>query len=257
MRADGVGLQTYRVGEGDPIVLAHGFTDDARCLARLAAALASDYEVVLYDARGHGGSAASPSGYGIEDRVADLHGVLEAYELDDPVLFGHSMGGSTVANFAARHPERPRGVVLEDPAGMLGTPDHPSDERAAAVRHRVAEWQERGAEDVAADYDEYEDAVARRLGRARVACRPEIAEIARHGYPYADVVYPEIEVPTLVLKADAAPEQRAADVALAEALPDGRLVHVDGAGHTVLRDRFDAALAALRTFLHRIPDGRP
>lgn len=252
VETNGVALQTIRVGDGDPIVLAHGYTDDARCLARLADDLAADHEVVLYDARGHGGSEAPPDGYGIEDRVADLRGVVDAYDLQDPVLFGHSMGGSTVANFAARHPDRTRGIVLEDPAGMLGTPDDPSEERAAAVRDSIATWAERGGDAIAADYDEYDETVARRLADARLACRPEIAEIARIGYPHASEVYPRIEVPTLVLKADADPDDRTADFALADELQDGRLVHVHGAGHTVFRDRFDAALAELRTFLLRV-----
>lgn len=252
VESNGVAIQTYRVGEGDPIVLAHGYTDDARCLARVADDLAADHAVVLYDARGHGGSAAPPDGYGIEDRVADLLGVLDAYGLEDPVLFGHSMGGSTVANFAARHSDRVRGLVLEDPVGTLGPPESTPEERAAGMREQVADWDERGVDDIAAEYEQYPEAVARRIARARVILRPEIAEIVREGFPLGSEVYPRIEAPTLVLKADADPADRAADLALADELQDGRLVHVHGAGHTVFRDRFDAALAELRTFLLRV-----
>ena len=250
--ANGVELQYYRTGEGPPVVLAHGLFDTGRCWAPLVADLATDYTVVTYDARGHGRSAAPETGYGIDDRVADLVGLLDALGLSNPVLVGHSMGGSTVAWAAARHPTRPRGVVLEDPAGLHGAPEMGPVERAAAVRDRVETHADQSVAEIATEYDDRDPALARRLAVADRACSPTIAEIVRHGFPPLGEAFSEIDAPTLVLKADGEPSTRAADLAVADELSDGRLVHVSGAGHCVFRDRYDAAVAELQTFLHRI-----
>ncbi|EFW93474.1 alpha/beta hydrolase fold protein [Haladaptatus paucihalophilus DX253] len=251
-RVNGVELRYYRTGDGPTLVLAHGFYSNGRCWERLAADLADEYELVMYDARGHGRSDAPESGYGIEDRVADLVGLVGALSLDDPILVGHSMGGSTAAWTAATHPDLPRAVVLEDPAGVHGPPDTGPDERARMVRENVREWSNRSLEALVADHDDREPALARRLAVANAECRPEIAEITREGYPPLADAFPDIECPTLVLKADADPATRAADLDLADELTDGRLVHVPDAGHCVLRDEYEAAYAELRTFLRRL-----
>lgn len=63
--------------------------------------------------------------------------------------------------------------------------------------------------------------------------------------------FPHIECPTLILRSDRDIETRVRDLDAAEALPDGRLVHVPDAGHYVFQDEYEAALAELRTFLTR------
>ena len=254
VRANGVDLHYYRAGEGPPMVLAHGYTDDGQCWAPLAADLAADYDLVMYDARGHGRSDAPETGYGVDDRVADLVGVVEAFDLTNPVLLGHSMGGSTVACAAATRPDLPRAVVLEDPAGMIPRTDEDGDEgRAREVLAQVESWGERSVEEMAAaEFADRDPDLARRLAAARKRLRPAIANVAREGFPDPRGVYADIDCPTLVLKADADPERRAADLDVAGVLPDGRLVHVPGAGHCVFRDEYDAAYAVLRAFLRRV-----
>lgn len=97
VHANGVGLRYYRIGNGSPIVIAHGFYDSGRRWVPLVEDFAEDYEVVTYDARGHGRSDAPETGYDIEHRVADLVGVVHGLALENPVLLGHSMGGATAA----------------------------------------------------------------------------------------------------------------------------------------------------------------
>ncbi len=68
--------------------------------------------------------------------------------------------------------------------------------------------------------------------------RPPMAELFR-----------KIPVPTLILKADADAETRRRNEEVAGALPHGRIVHIDGAGHNVRRENKAALLSALREFL--------
>jgi pimeloyl-ACP methyl ester carboxylesterase len=253
VRANGIDVQCYRVGEGDPVVLAHGFYDNGRRWVPLAEDLAAEYEAVAYDARGHGRSDAPPEGYGIDDRVADLAGVVAGLDLADPILIGHSMGGSTVAWTAAKRPELPRAAVLEDPAGMYGPPDLDPEELVGAVREKLAERAERTVEEeIAEHYPDRDPEQARRLAVADTECSEVIAEIPREGYPPVSDALAAVECPTLVLKSDVDHDRRVQDLVAAEALSNGRLVHVAGAGHYVFGTEYEAAYAELRAFLERV-----
>ncbi|SNZ16082.1 Pimeloyl-ACP methyl ester carboxylesterase [Natronoarchaeum philippinense] len=250
VRANGIDIHYYRTGSGPPIVMAHGYTDNGRCWAPLAADLRSDYDLIMYDARGHGKSDAPASGYGIDDRVEDFVGVVRALDLDDPIFFGHSMGGSAANCAAAAYPELPRALVLEDPAGMLGDFGDP-DARARDKRAEIEGWQDRSVEEFIDDSSAHGAELEYALALARTECSPEIAQVAREGYPDAGTAFEDVRCPTLVLKADAEPAARADHLDAAAALADGRLVHVPGAEHCVFRTRYDAAYRELRTFLRR------
>jgi pimeloyl-ACP methyl ester carboxylesterase len=210
VRANGVDLRYYRTGSGPPVVLAHGFYENGRVWTPLAEALAGEYTVVAYDARGHGRSDAPETGYAMDDRTADL--------------VGHSMGGATVAWTAAAHPDLPRAVVMVEPAGMLGDPSMGPEERVEVVRERVDDWADRPVEDIAGEYDDWDPDDARRTAAANAECSPLIAEIAREGYPTAVEAFPDVTCPALVVNADPDPEERARERGAADELPDGRLV---------------------------------
>jgi pimeloyl-ACP methyl ester carboxylesterase len=84
------------------------------------------YRVVLYDQRGHGGSTRGTAPLAIETLAEDLACVLEARDVSNAVLAGHSMGGMTIMSLAAHRPEvmkeRVRAAVLvatsaRDPRG--------------------------------------------------------------------------------------------------------------------------------------------
>jgi len=254
VRSNGADLQCYRTGTGPPIVLAHAWSDSALRWVPLAADLADEYEIVAFDARGHGRSDAPKTGYSLDGRIGDLRAVVRESGFDDPVLIGHSMGVATVARTAARHPELPRGVVLEDPVGIHGVPDDDPDDRVARVRKQVTQGRDQSIEEIITE--QYQDSPpnqARRLAKASRDLRPEAAEIAREGYPSPlGDVFPEITCRSLVLRRDVDIETRVKDLDAADALPDGRLVHVPDAGHYIFQDEYEAAYSELQTFLHRI-----
>ncbi|MFC6737487.1 alpha/beta fold hydrolase, partial [Halolamina salina] len=111
---------------------------------------------------------------------------------------------------------------------------------------------EENAEELPEEYLDAAPGQPRREAEAAVECSPVIAEIAREGYPeeaYVTELFPEIDAPTLVLRADAEPERRRTDLDAAEALPNGRLVHVPDASHAVFQSQYDAAMRELRAFL--------
>lgn len=110
---NGVSLRYYRSGGDKPaLVFAHGMTDMGLCWTRVAESLVPKYDVVLYDARGHGESDAPATGHDPESRSEDLRGLLAALNLEKPRLLGHSLGAMTVALLAAKCPQWPHSIVL-------------------------------------------------------------------------------------------------------------------------------------------------
>jgi pimeloyl-ACP methyl ester carboxylesterase len=108
----------YRAGEGEPVVLLHGFTGHWRHWKPVLADLVARYEVIAPTLAGHNGGPAYPSGMGLE-KVADAGDSLERH-LDElgvgtAHLVGNSMGGSLALELAKRG--RARSVVALSPSG--------------------------------------------------------------------------------------------------------------------------------------------
>jgi pimeloyl-ACP methyl ester carboxylesterase len=112
-------LHGESAGEGPPVVLCHGITATRRYVLHGSKALArAGYEVVTYDARGHGESDPAPAGegYGYPELAGDLERVVAAQVGDGKFLLGgHSMGAHTAIAYALLHPDRLAGLVLIGP----------------------------------------------------------------------------------------------------------------------------------------------
>jgi non-heme chloroperoxidase len=126
---DGAVLDVHVAGDGPAVVLPHCWTGTMEVWAPVAAQLvASGHRVIRYDQRGHGASTAGADGFAIERFGDDLREVLEALDVRDAVIAGHSLGGMTAQSFAIRHPdvvrERVRGLVLVGtaPAAVVWAP---------------------------------------------------------------------------------------------------------------------------------------
>jgi pimeloyl-ACP methyl ester carboxylesterase len=116
----------YRAGEGEPVVLIHGFTGHWRHWKPVLADLVARYEVTAPTLAGHNGGPPYPSGVGLE-KVSDAGDALERH-LDElgvgtAHLVGNSMGGSLAIELAKRG--RARSVVALSPGGgwEIGGPE--------------------------------------------------------------------------------------------------------------------------------------
>ena len=118
--ARGLVFHVQRLGAPErpaKVVFLHGLVMDnlSSFYFTLASPLAATCDVVLYDLRGHGMTTRPKDGYTLSDMVSDLDAVLTALAIEQPVfLVGNSFGGLLGLAFAARFPERARGVALID-----------------------------------------------------------------------------------------------------------------------------------------------
>lgn len=233
-------LRGEATGEGPPVVLCHGITATRRQVLHGSKALPrAGYEVIAYDARGHGRSDPAPAGegYGYPRLVEDLERVIgERVGEGRFLLGGHSMGTHTAVSYALRHPERLAGLVVIGPV-YTGTVEPGSldywDGLAAAL--------ETGGVDGFVAYIDrrqgidprWRDSVLR-FTRERLLAQehPEalveaLREVPR-SRPFESLEeLRELDVPALVVASndDADPgHPYEAAAAYAEALPQGRLV---------------------------------
>jgi pimeloyl-ACP methyl ester carboxylesterase len=100
-------------GGGQPLVALHAHWMEGQTFAPLAAALAPEWRIIALDQRGHGHSEHAAS-YTRENYLGDLDSLFTHIGLGEAVLLGNSLGGVNAYQFAARHPERVRALVIED-----------------------------------------------------------------------------------------------------------------------------------------------
>lgn len=113
---DGIQIHYEVTGDGPPLVLHHGFSDDVRGWYEYGYvdALAPHYQLILIDGRGHGHSDKphSASAYSQKARTYDVLAVLDALQIDTAFYFGYSLGGWIGFGLATYAPERVRAYVL-------------------------------------------------------------------------------------------------------------------------------------------------
>ena len=95
---DGGSVYAALRGHGPPILLSHGVTITSRVWVKQFRSLPrGGVRVIAFDHRGHGESTVGGTGYSVDNLAADMRTVIEALDLRDAILVGHSMGGVAVS----------------------------------------------------------------------------------------------------------------------------------------------------------------
>jgi pimeloyl-ACP methyl ester carboxylesterase len=136
---DGVTLAYVAMGDpgGSPVVLIHGYTDNARDWVPLVPYLSSKLHLILVDLRGHGQSSKPECCYTRLDFAYDIELLLDALHVQRADIVGHSLGSIIAQTFAEFWPERTGRVVLISSTGgpRPGAPAaKPAYDYAARIR---------------------------------------------------------------------------------------------------------------------------
>jgi len=105
-------LHYLQAGEGVPLVLLHSNGASAYEFESVLERLAEHASVHCVEYPGFGDSEALPGRFTIEAATNAIQGFIHCLDLHRPVLCGTSIGGTVVADLAARFPDLARGVVL-------------------------------------------------------------------------------------------------------------------------------------------------
>ena len=259
---DGLRLHYTRTGADalpakPAVVLAHGFSDDGLCWTPLAEVLEREYDIVMIDARGHGRSDATEAPYGVQELAHDLRGVIVGLHLQRPAILGHSMGGRTTLALAGLYPDVPGAILIEDgdALGIAAVDPDVYDEQRARSRVELTALQRKTRQelidDLRAEHPEWPEAELEPWADAKLRLRPEHLTLHNRGVDWSTVLG-KITCPALLITADPergamiTPERAAVMQAL---IPQLRIAHIPGAGHSIRREQPDRYLHAVRTFL--------
>jgi non-heme chloroperoxidase len=102
--SDGTQIYFKDWGAGQPVVFSHGWPlcSDA-WEAQMVFVAANGYRAIGHDRRGHGRSSQPYHGNEMDTYADDLATLIEALDLKDIVLIGHSTGGGEITRYIGRH----------------------------------------------------------------------------------------------------------------------------------------------------------
>lgn len=280
--ANGIRIHYYhaRPAAGKPVmVMVHGVTDNGLCWTTLALKLQDSYDIYMLDARGHGLSDPFTPADNGETMVKDVVEAIRAMKFEKPLLMGHSMGAATVMRVGAEYPVLVKAVIMLDPfvggsfpggrpggragrdtvrnrppappaasdrlaVNMAGSPEtlvaqnnYRFEDLVATGRRQFPKWDNLDIQYWALSKKQYHGAYTNEAWQAMSGTMNTGSSLAK------------IQVPTLVLKADATPEVRKNNEEAARVMQNGKLVHIDGAGHNLHHDELARTLEVLQTFL--------
>jgi len=123
--------------KGPPVVLIHGYTDNARDWVPLIPFLNKHDRLIVVDIRGHGQSDKPECCYAKIDFAYDIKLLLDALHIQKADIVGHSLGSMITQVLAEQWPDRVRKVILISSTGGPGPgtiPKKPSYDFASEIR---------------------------------------------------------------------------------------------------------------------------
>jgi non-heme chloroperoxidase len=126
---DGTSIYYKDWGTGPAVTFSHGWPLSADAWDGQMLFLAQNgFRVVAHDRRGHGRSSQASAGNDMDGYADDLSALIEALDLTDITMVGHSTGGGEITRYIGRHgTERVAKIVLiaAVPPGLVKSPANP------------------------------------------------------------------------------------------------------------------------------------
>ena len=250
-------LHTRVAGEGPPLVLLHGLFGSNENLGGIARALSERFTIYGIDLRNHGRSPHAES-MDYASMAADVRETLDAHNVDEAVIIGHSLGGKTAMELALSAPDRVTRLIIVDIAPVAYDRRH--DQELEALHDLdLTSIRSRGDADKALADEIPNPAIRQFL----------LKNLTRSGNGFAwriplDTIYAEYaeiaaappsagpyDGPTLFIRggdSDYLPQD--AEPAIHERFPNARIETIPDAAHWVHVDAPEAFLDVLNGFLN-------
>ena len=251
---------------GNPqILLLHGGNQSSHSWDLVSLHLADRFHVFALDQRGHGDSEWNRElDYSIDAMVADAVAFIADQELDQPIVFGHSMGGRVTLTLALHHPGIAKALVIVDVGPELST------EGAKTIQNFVVHNVEFDDIEVFVDnvqkYDPFRTrAHIERTVKYNMLRRVDGKYVSKVDHRRLPTINAELtlddmrllDVPVLLLRGEQSNILTAeAAQRFAGALPNGTLVTVGNCGHNVHSGNTKDFLVATNKFLDTFASDR-
>ena len=242
-------------GQGEVLLLVHGFPVDRRIWAHQVSGLSDVRRVVAVDLRGRGKSPApSAGGWTMDTHAGDLAETIESLGVGQVDLGGISMGGYIAFAFYRKYPHMVRSLILVSTRAVADPPEYKTGRVTTAERARRF-----GTRALAGSMlpnllaegapQEVQDEVLAMFDAIPGETSAEDS-LAMKDRPDSTPMLSSITVPALVI--EGAGEQllpAGTARALADAIPGARMVSVPSAGHFAPVENPDGVNGAIRGFL--------
>lgn len=254
----GATLFVHDVGQGPPILFVHGFPLDHTMWREQVADLSRDHRCIVPDLRGFGKSSVTEGKVQMSQFADDLAALLDALAITEPIVFcGLSMGGYVAWQFARRHANKLKSLILCDTRAMPDTP------QVVSFRRELAEEVAHNGAEVIANAM-LTKLVSDRKTPARTQLKSELRRVIMATDPQGIIAasngiaerpdvrpwLPSITVPALVLVGEQDVISPPAEVtAFAAMLPRATLCLIPDAGHLAPLENPQPVNAAIRAFL--------
>jgi pimeloyl-ACP methyl ester carboxylesterase len=266
---DGRTVHVEQRGEGEPLVLLHGFGESTFSWRKIVPALSKRYRTIAIDLNdfGYTERPKEPGAYSRDGQLRLILGVLDALGIESAHVAGHSYGGALSLALAARHSERVRSLILVDSAAVT----YPDEKKGSLAKLRTLSRLGLG---IALR----PNAIRRNLKKAYFddsLATPEVARaylsrLAIEGVldAYAGLSLPPPSAgPPIDLAAIQKPslwiwgvEDRTVKIeagrAAAAKVPGSTFVALERSGHSPMEEKPDEVVRAILAFLESLPGAR-
>ncbi len=244
---DGAAIHFEAHGKGQALLLTHGFGATGRMWDEQIEEFTDRYRLIVWDLPGHGQSDAPCATATMESPIDDMRAILDAEHIDCCVPIGLGVGGVLSLRFWRAYPERVRGLVLIGTMPGLRSPA--AREMANRQIETLAESLERDGLDALEGGAETDPRLHAGPTGLAVAARFLLSQHDGGALPWLA----EINVPVLILVGSEDKPNLSAAAFMARTIPDASEIVVARANHAANIHKPDAANAAIRAFLGRLP----
>lgn len=265
---DGAKIYYEDHGDGQPILLVHGWMCSSKFWQKNVPELANEFRVITIDLRGHRNSSKTLTGHTIGQYARDVRELIEHLRLRETVLVGWSLGGPVVLSYYQQHRKDTRLKAL----GLLDTspfPFNPADWNSHVLRNYNYDAMNALFADYKANPMKFaalfrtrmfehtpSEAETEWIVRELMKTPPWIAEAAYSDFIMSDYAksLSTINVLVIVFAADSAIFCKgiAMGKAIAGQVPQATFVPFENAGHILFYEQPEKFNAALREFVRAL-----
>ena len=262
---DGAKIYYEDHGEGQPILLVHGWLCSSRFWQKNVSELATKFRVVTVDLRGHGNSSKALAGHTIRQYARDMRDVIEDLGLYETVLVGWSLGGPVVLSYCEQYGNDARLKAL----GLVDTspfPFSPAAWNSHVLRNCNYDGMNATFADLTTNPRKFAMAFTTRMFKQKPSEADTdwvVAEMLKTPTWIAEAVYSDflmsdyakslqtIKLPVIVFGADSGVFLNgiAMGKAIASQIPQGRFVPFEDAGHILFYEQPQKFNATLTEFV--------
>ncbi|ASK62892.1 2-succinyl-6-hydroxy-2,4-cyclohexadiene-1-carboxylate synthase [Virgibacillus phasianinus] len=238
-------------GQGDKVMLLHGFTGSSATWSKLVSLLEHNYQVITIDLPGHGKTKVDQP-KSMDDCCSDIKTLLQVLAINMVHMLGYSMGGRTALSFAIAYPDMVQSLVLESASAGLES----KKERTERKRNDLTLAQKIMVEGIESFVNNWEniplfdsqkqlpEAVRKSIREERLSQHKEglamsLAHMGNGVQPSYWQCLSTLQIPVLLIAGEWDLKFIKLNKAMRDLFPEGNLIIVEKAGHAIHMEQSD------------------